>query len=49
MPLVCLHGWGMNLRAFDPLRAALGDAHGSWALDLPGHGRSEWHDAARRP
>jgi pimeloyl-[acyl-carrier protein] methyl ester esterase len=42
-PLVCIHGWGMNLRAFDPLRAALRDEHGSWALDLPGHGRSEWH------
>ena len=22
-PLVCIHGWGMNLRAFDPLREAL--------------------------
>ena len=39
-----MHGWGMNLRAFDPLRAALHDEHHSWALDLPGHGRSEWHD-----
>jgi pimeloyl-[acyl-carrier protein] methyl ester esterase len=42
-PLVCIHGWGMNLRAFDPLREAL--RPGSiWALDLPGHGRSDWHD-----
>jgi pimeloyl-[acyl-carrier protein] methyl ester esterase len=43
--LVCIHGWGMNLRAFDPLREALRSEHGSWALDLPGHGRSAWHDA----
>ena len=26
LPLVCLHGWGMNLRVFDPLRRALGTA-----------------------
>lgn len=44
LPLVCLHGWGMNLRVFDPLRRTLGTV--SWAVDLPGHGRSEW-DAAR--
>jgi pimeloyl-[acyl-carrier protein] methyl ester esterase len=34
----------MNLRAFDPLREALRHDHHSWALDLPGHGRSEWRD-----
>jgi pimeloyl-[acyl-carrier protein] methyl ester esterase len=44
-PLVCMHGWGMNLRAFDPLREALRSERSSWALDLPGHGRSDWHDA----
>lgn len=43
LPLVCLHGWGMNLRVFDPLRQALGGE--SWALDLPGHGRSAWNPA----
>jgi pimeloyl-[acyl-carrier protein] methyl ester esterase len=43
-PLVCVHGWGMNLRAFDPLREALRPGS-TWALDLPGHGRSDWHDA----
>jgi pimeloyl-[acyl-carrier protein] methyl ester esterase len=43
-PLVCIHGWGMNLRVFDPLREALRDQFNSWALDLPGHGRSDWHD-----
>lgn len=32
----------MNLRAFDPLRAALHPDCSSWALDLPGHGRSDW-------
>lgn len=40
-PLVMLHGWGMNLRVFDALRADLAD-HDSWAIDLPGHGRSPW-------
>ncbi len=43
VPLVCIHGWGMNLRAFDPVRAALREC-GTWALDLPGHGRSPWQD-----
>ena len=41
MPLVCLHGWGMNLRVFDQLRAAL-PGQETWAIDLPGHGRSDW-------
>jgi pimeloyl-[acyl-carrier protein] methyl ester esterase len=44
IPLVMLHGWGMNLRVFDPLRAAL-SARPTWAIDLPGHGRSEWNSA----
>ncbi len=41
-PLVLLHGWGMNLRVFDPLRAALAAHYTVTALDLPGHGRSAW-------
>jgi pimeloyl-[acyl-carrier protein] methyl ester esterase len=41
-PLVLLHGWGMNLRVFDGLRAALGAQHRVIAMDLPGHGRSPW-------
>lgn len=41
-PLVLLHGWGLNLRVFDRLRAALGDAQRVTAIDLPGHGRSAW-------
>jgi pimeloyl-[acyl-carrier protein] methyl ester esterase len=44
-PLVCLHGWGMNLRVFDPLRDALADERDSWAIDLLGHGRSGWNAA----
>jgi len=34
LPLVCLHGWGLNLRVFDSLDAM--------AIDLPGHGASPW-------
>lgn len=43
LPLVLLHGWGMNLRVFDALRESLGVA--DLALDLPGHGRSGWNPA----
>jgi pimeloyl-[acyl-carrier protein] methyl ester esterase len=42
LPLVCLHGWGMNLRVFDLLRNALRDDCETWAVDLAGHGRSPW-------
>lgn len=41
LPLVMLHGWGMNLRVFDALREHLA-AHETIAIDLPGHGRSPW-------
>lgn len=44
LPLVMLHGWGMNLRVFDPLRQDLSQP--SCAIDLPGHGRSPWWPAA---
>jgi pimeloyl-[acyl-carrier protein] methyl ester esterase len=40
-PLAMLHGWGMNLRVFDLLREDLADCE-TWAIDLPGHGRSPW-------
>jgi len=43
VPLVCLHGWGMNLRVFDGLRAALLPERRVIAIDLPGHGASPWH------
>jgi len=45
LPLVMLHGWGMNLRVFDLLREDLA-ARETWAIDLPGHGRSPWWPAA---
>jgi pimeloyl-[acyl-carrier protein] methyl ester esterase len=41
-PLVLLHGWGMNLRVFDVLRAPLAQHYALTALDLPGHGASAW-------
>jgi pimeloyl-[acyl-carrier protein] methyl ester esterase len=41
-PLVLLHGWGMNLRVFDGLRAALAEHHRVTAIDLAGHGQSPW-------
>jgi pimeloyl-[acyl-carrier protein] methyl ester esterase len=44
--LLCLHGWGMNLRVFDALRAALRPDFRTGAVDLPGHGRSGWSAAA---
>ena len=42
VPLVCLHGWGMNLRVFDGLRASLMPGRRVIAIDLPGHGASPW-------
>jgi pimeloyl-[acyl-carrier protein] methyl ester esterase len=42
-PVVLLHGWGMNLRVFDAVRAALAAEHRVTAVDLPGHGRSAWN------
>jgi pimeloyl-[acyl-carrier protein] methyl ester esterase len=47
-PLVLLHGWGMNLRVFDRLRAALAEHHRVTAIDLAGHGESPW-TAERSP
>jgi pimeloyl-[acyl-carrier protein] methyl ester esterase len=49
-PVVMLHGWGMNLRVFDLLRQELEQAtpvaRATWAIDLPGHGKSPWWPAA---
>jgi len=45
LPIVMLHGWGMNRRVFDSLRADL-DQYQTWAVDLPGHGQSPWWPAA---
>lgn len=40
--LVLLHGWGLNVRVWDGLAAALCDRFRIIAVDLPGHGRSGW-------
>jgi pimeloyl-[acyl-carrier protein] methyl ester esterase len=40
--LALLHGWGLNLRVWDGLTAALCERFRIIAVDLPGHGRSEW-------
>ena len=42
LPVVLLHGWGMNLRVWDPLAQALGERFRLIAVDLPGHGHSPW-------
>jgi pimeloyl-[acyl-carrier protein] methyl ester esterase len=42
LPLVCLHGWGMNLRVFDALRDRLAPQREVMLVDLPGHGASDW-------
>jgi pimeloyl-[acyl-carrier protein] methyl ester esterase len=42
LPLVCLHGWGMNLRVFDLLRGELAAERETLAVDLAGHGASAW-------
>jgi pimeloyl-[acyl-carrier protein] methyl ester esterase len=47
LPLVMVHGWGMNLRVFDLLREDLADRE-TWAVDLPGHGRSPWWPQAEQ-
>lgn len=40
--LVLLHGWGLNVRVWDGLAAALRERFRIIAVDLPGHGRSAW-------
>lgn len=47
--LVLLHGWGMNLRVWDTLAAVLARRFRVIAIDLPGHGRSDWDRAACTP
>ena len=41
-----LHGWGLNLRIFDSLRDELVRDFGVIAVDLPGHGASDWDAGA---
>lgn len=46
--IVALHGAGLNAHSFDPMMLALDVP--ALALDLPGHGRSDWRaDADYRP
>ena len=47
--LVLLHGWGLNLRVWDGLARVLEKSFRIIAVDLPGHGRSEWNPKARTP
>jgi pimeloyl-[acyl-carrier protein] methyl ester esterase len=47
--LVLLHGWGLNLRVWDGLVSQLESSFRIIAVDLPGHGRSEWNPQARTP
>ena len=43
-PLVLLHGWGLNVRVWDPLGAVLAERFRLITVDLPGHGRSPWRE-----
>ncbi|MDR2215895.1 MAG: pimeloyl-ACP methyl ester esterase BioH [Nevskiaceae bacterium] len=48
LPVICLHGWGMNLRVFDSIREVMEHADTkTGAVDLPGHGRSPWNSKRR--
>jgi pimeloyl-[acyl-carrier protein] methyl ester esterase len=47
--LVLLHGWGSNSRVWDELAAALERRFRVIAIDLPGHGRSDWDAALHTP
>ncbi|HKT73387.1 MAG TPA: pimeloyl-ACP methyl ester esterase BioH [Steroidobacteraceae bacterium] len=47
--LVLLHGWGLNLKVWDRLRASLSNRFRTIALDLPGHGRSPWSPSRSTP
>jgi pimeloyl-[acyl-carrier protein] methyl ester esterase len=48
-PVIFWHGWAMNLRVFDALRATLSPDYLTCAVDLPGHGRSAWPVRATSP
>ena len=47
--LVLLHGWGLNLRVWDELAGALARRFRVIAIDLPGHGKSDWDARASTP
>lgn len=46
--LVLIHGVGLNARAWAPQIAALAATHRVFALDMPGHGRSDLLSAGAR-
>lgn len=41
-PMVLLHGLGERASGWDPVRAALAADHTTYAVDLRGHGDSDW-------
>ena len=47
--LVLLHGWGLNLGVWDELARALARRFRVIAIDLPGHGRSDWDPQTTTP
>src|SRR2546430_11456934 len=47
--VVLLHGWGLNLRVWDELAGALARRFRVIAIDLPGHGKSDWDTRASTP
>jgi pimeloyl-[acyl-carrier protein] methyl ester esterase len=47
--LVLLHGWSLNLRVWDGLTRMLTPQFRVIAIDLPGHGRSDWDPRATTP
>jgi pimeloyl-[acyl-carrier protein] methyl ester esterase len=47
--LVLLHGWSLNLRVWDELTHELARCFRIIAIDLPGHGRSDWDPKASTP
>jgi pimeloyl-[acyl-carrier protein] methyl ester esterase len=47
--LVLLHGWGLNLGVWDELGRMLARRFRIIAIDLPGHGRSDWDPQAATP
>lgn len=47
--VVLLHGWSLNLRVWDGLVRELAPRFRLIAIDLPGHGRSNWDPRATTP
>jgi len=47
--VVLLHGWSLNLRVWDGVVRELAPHFRLIAIDLPGHGRSDWDPRASTP